>query len=216
MTPTCWPKPSSAAARLTVSDDLPTPPLPLATAITRVAGSSEIDFSGRAAAKLRRQRRLLVRAHHVEPQLDALHAGHAADVLGDLILERVPQRAAGDRERDRDGDIAPFDLDRADHVELGHGLAQLGVDHALERAQHLVAVNGHRGSVAAPPLPDEPEDDQVPRRIAVRPRHRHRSPCIVVETGAAHDREVVELPVEKRAADDDLPLRQRVRPAAAS
>ena len=45
--PTCWPSASSAAARLTVSEDLPTPPLPLATAITRVRGSSEIDFSGR-------------------------------------------------------------------------------------------------------------------------------------------------------------------------
>ena len=30
-----------------MSDDLPTPPLPLATAITRVEGSSEIDFGGR-------------------------------------------------------------------------------------------------------------------------------------------------------------------------
>ena len=47
ITPTCWPSWSSAAARLTVSDDLPTPPLPLAIAITRVRGSSEIDFSGR-------------------------------------------------------------------------------------------------------------------------------------------------------------------------
>ena len=52
ITPTCWPSSSSAAARLTVSDDLPTPPFPLAIAITRVRGSSEIDFSGRPPRSL--------------------------------------------------------------------------------------------------------------------------------------------------------------------
>src|SRR5262252_5034839 len=36
-TPTFWPAAASAAARLTVTDDLPTPPLPLATAYTRVS-----------------------------------------------------------------------------------------------------------------------------------------------------------------------------------
>src|SRR5271167_2960999 len=36
-TPTFWPEAASAAARLTVTDDLPTPPLPLATAYTRVS-----------------------------------------------------------------------------------------------------------------------------------------------------------------------------------
>ena len=36
-TPTLWPLAASAAARLTVMDDLPTPPLPLATANTRVS-----------------------------------------------------------------------------------------------------------------------------------------------------------------------------------
>src|SRR6266550_668667 len=36
-TPTFWPETASAAARLTVTDDLPTPPLPLATAYTWVS-----------------------------------------------------------------------------------------------------------------------------------------------------------------------------------
>src|SRR5689334_669080 len=36
-TPTFWPEAASAAARLTVTDDLPTPPLPLATAYTWVS-----------------------------------------------------------------------------------------------------------------------------------------------------------------------------------
>src|SRR3954471_12954621 len=43
-TPTRRPISENAAARLTVSDDLPTPPLPEATAITRVDGSSWIDL----------------------------------------------------------------------------------------------------------------------------------------------------------------------------
>src|SRR5215471_11095037 len=44
-TPTLRPCDDIAAARLTVSDDLPTPPLPEATAITRVVGSSWIALS---------------------------------------------------------------------------------------------------------------------------------------------------------------------------
>ena len=36
-TPTLRPCAASAAARLTVTEDLPTPPLPLATAYTRVS-----------------------------------------------------------------------------------------------------------------------------------------------------------------------------------
>src|SRR6266542_1616472 len=44
-TPTSRPSVESAAARLTASDDLPTPPFPETTAITRVAGSSWIVLS---------------------------------------------------------------------------------------------------------------------------------------------------------------------------
>src|SRR5947207_2949955 len=44
-TPTLWPSDDIAVARLTVSDDLPTPPFPDATAITRVVGSSWIALS---------------------------------------------------------------------------------------------------------------------------------------------------------------------------
>ncbi len=43
-TPTSRPSAASAAARLTESDDLPTPPLPEATASTRVFGESRMPF----------------------------------------------------------------------------------------------------------------------------------------------------------------------------
>jgi hypothetical protein len=60
-----------------------------------------------------------------------------------LVLEGGAQRAAGDRERDRDADVAAVDFDAADHVQLGHRAAQLGVDHAFERAQDRIAVRLH-------------------------------------------------------------------------
>jgi hypothetical protein len=49
-TPTFWPAAASAAARFTVTEDLPTPPLPLATAYTRVSDdgwANGISGSGR-------------------------------------------------------------------------------------------------------------------------------------------------------------------------
>ena len=49
-TPTSAPSSASAAARFAVSDDLPTPPLPEATAITRVDGSSDSLRSSPAGA----------------------------------------------------------------------------------------------------------------------------------------------------------------------
>ena len=41
-TPTVSPRAASAAARLAVTDDLPTPPLPLATASTRVVDGTSV------------------------------------------------------------------------------------------------------------------------------------------------------------------------------
>ena len=57
-----------------MSDDLPTPPLPLATASTRVVASTEMPLRplGDAAAELRRERGLLLGRHHVERERDAL------------------------------------------------------------------------------------------------------------------------------------------------
>ena len=42
ITPTRYPSAARAAARLTVTDDLPTPPLPLAIISTLVAGGMEV------------------------------------------------------------------------------------------------------------------------------------------------------------------------------
>ena len=86
-TPTFWPEAASAAARFTVTDDLPTPPLPLATAYTRVSEDgceNGISGSGPPAAQLRLQGPPLLVAHHVEFHADRGHAGHLADRRGDV------------------------------------------------------------------------------------------------------------------------------------
>ena len=55
-----------------------------------------------------------------------------------LILEAGPERAS--RDGQGDGHLgSPADQLRApDHVELDHGAAELGVDHALEPAHEIV------------------------------------------------------------------------------
>ena len=98
-----------------------------------------------AAAEARRQRRLLVGAHHVEVQLHRRNARDRADGALHLVLERRAHRAAGDGQRDRDLDRAvTVNDDIPHHVELGDGLVQLGIDHALERTQDRVALRCHR------------------------------------------------------------------------
>jgi hypothetical protein len=61
-TATLWPWAASAAARLTVTDDLPTPPLPEATAITRVVESSPQNDGFFSAACARPPRRRVTMA----------------------------------------------------------------------------------------------------------------------------------------------------------
>ena len=78
-----------------------------------------------------------------KPRSTTLHAWELAYGGLYLLLERVAQRAAGNGERDRHCDAPAVDLDVAHHVELRHGLAQLRVDHMLERAKDGIAVDGH-------------------------------------------------------------------------
>ena len=178
-TPTRSPRSTSAAAMLAVSVDLPTPPLPDATATTRVAGSSRILAArgGRRGAGSRA--RPSPRAHHVEVERDARDALDAADVPRDLVLEARPERAARHRERDRHVDVASArDDDVAHHLELGHGPLELGVDHELERLQDRVAVGviGQR-SLSAWPIraPGSPISRSASRCAAGLPVGRPRS-----------------------------------------
>ena len=68
-TPTDSPRAAIATARFTVTDDLPTPPLPEATQYTRVSEpgwANGISRLGRAAAQVLAQVGALLVAHHVE------------------------------------------------------------------------------------------------------------------------------------------------------
>ena len=70
----------------------------------------------------------------ITPKL-SVEAADARDVGEgrlDLLLERVAERAAGDREDDRERDDPVGDLDIPDHVELGDRPLELGVDDLLE------------------------------------------------------------------------------------
>src|SRR5439155_25010727 len=64
------------------------------------------------------------------------------------LLERVPQRTAGDGEDDRERNDAIVQLQIAHHVELGDRTLELRIDHLLERLQDLVAIDLHAASVA--------------------------------------------------------------------
>ena len=136
--------PENAAARFAESDDLPTPPLPLATASTRVPESTEIPGVRSLTPPRRRvgQRRLLLRRHDVEPELDLLDAVEREERLLDLLLEARAERAAGTVSAITTPTRPPSTADLAHHVELDHGAAQLGVVDALEGAQDLL-LRGH-------------------------------------------------------------------------
>ena len=73
-TPTFSPSAAIAAARFTVTEDLPTPPLPEATAYTRVSEPGLAKGTSRsacAAAQRGRQLLALLVAHHVQLDVDA-------------------------------------------------------------------------------------------------------------------------------------------------
>ena len=77
---------ASATARLTVTEDLPTPPLPLATPYTRVSDSGRakgISRSGSVAAQLGAQGGALLVVHHVERRPRRSGRPRPPDRLGD-------------------------------------------------------------------------------------------------------------------------------------
>ncbi len=163
-----------------MSVDFPTPPLPEATARTRVDGDSEIVFSARPPRRRDDQRGLLLRAHHVEAEPDRGDTLDRRDGPRHLLLERVPERAPGDGQRDRHGYRSRvLDEDVANHVELGHRLPDLGVDDLLERLQDRVAVRRMRSRVHQ--RSDRVGASEVPlrapRRARANPPPRAASEC---------------------------------------
>ncbi len=139
--PTRRPSLENAAARLTVSDDFPTPPFSGGDR-DHAGGRLELDrlvALRPPATQFAAERGPFLRAHHVEGKLHRRDSGDRADLAADLFLEGMSERASDDRQRDRDGDLTAADGQVAHHVELGDGLAQLGIDHPRERGEDHVA-----------------------------------------------------------------------------
>jgi len=83
----------------------------------------------------------LGRVHGAHHHVDRRHAGHAAHAPDDVLLDLAPQRAAGDREGHADADsTGGFHLYRADHPQIDHVVAELGVHHRLQRLEHGVGL----------------------------------------------------------------------------
>ena len=144
-TPTTLPVAANAAARLTVTELLPTPPLPLAMASTRHdSGTSVSGASSRAC-----QRALSitsVRSSEFISPHTMRHGGDAgvdADPRLDLALDVGAQRAATDRQLDADGDAAVgIDVDGGHHAERDDVGAELGIDDRPQHGEHVVTTRG--------------------------------------------------------------------------
>ena len=127
------PRAAIAAARFTVTLDLPTPPLPDATAYTRVSEpgcANGITGSAASPRSMLAQLGALLVAHHVEGDGDGSGTRHVGDrlghPLGDLGLLRARRRGQVDLDVHR---AVVGDRDALDHVELGDRAAEFRVDH---------------------------------------------------------------------------------------
>ena len=129
-----------------MSDDLPTPPLPDATAMTRQSRGRRMTLSRSVAPprSLVVERLALLGCHDAEVEDEAADAVDVGEGGLDLPLEGVAERAAGDREDDRERDDPVGDLDVPDHVELRDGPPELGVDDARKGGEDRVAARFHR------------------------------------------------------------------------
>ena len=154
--PTECPSAARATARLVVTVDLPTPPLPDDTRSGRVFEPAWANRTARTSAcpcawpcpavapgsPCRRLTKLLAVGvgHHGELEIDAGHAVERSDRLGDTLRgDLVAQRASGDREGDQDPDPAVVvQVDVAEHPEFDDRSVQLRVLDRTERIDDLL------------------------------------------------------------------------------
>ena len=206
--PTSCPSAASAAARLTVSDDLPTPPLPEATASTRVFGDELDALALDAAAQLRRQRGALVGRHHVEGSVTDATPGSAptCSATWSSKLERSGQPATVSAIVTRD--VAAVDREVADHVELGDGAPELRIDHAAERREDLF-VGGHSSEGSRLSRAGRPPAAGRARRFAAAATRERPTRSSGASPNGGASGSSMRAPARARAA-----ARRRCRPSA--
>ncbi len=143
-TPTVRPRRARATARFTVTELLPTPPLPEAMATTRAdSGTSVAGGSSRAIeAGPGHDRPLLVGVHHPGGHGDRPDPVEPAHVEVDVALDLGPQRAPGDGQGHLDLDLGTVDPDPGDHAEFDDVGAQLGIHDVAQRGADLLLRGG--------------------------------------------------------------------------
>ena len=154
-TPTRRPRAASAAARFTVTELLPTPPLPLDTASTRVVTGMVVSgaFSARVEAGPLHRGRLLLLGHLDPAHLHVGDAGEPVELRLDLAPDLGLERAAEGGERDvhRD-DAVGGDGHVVHHPEVDDARLELGVhdpaEHPADGVDASAAGAGARRSVA--------------------------------------------------------------------
>ena len=152
--PTTSPRRARATARFTLTEDLPTPPLPEATASTlvrrREVGRHRPVLGLEAC--LRHERGALALVHDAGADLDARRHPRAPSAGLDVGAQLISKRAGGDREGDLHPHASRLDLDRAHHAELDDVAAELGIDHpgrGPSGTSASVTLAGARRSVTA-------------------------------------------------------------------
>ena len=142
-TPTLCPSAASATARFTVTLDLPTPPLPEATAmIDGLRRERDLRRRGRAAA-VAPPRSCCTSASRCSGVIGVSRTStrstpsSGCTAAGDVLRDAVLQRTALDRDQDVDPDDVAVDLDVLQHPDVLDGPADLGVHDAPQRFADL-------------------------------------------------------------------------------
>ena len=149
-TPTVSPRAASAAARFTVTDDLPTPPLPLATASTRVVDDTSVGAACSRALKRARCMAADFCSLVISPYSTFTEVTPGRPRTFDSTSWRIcdPQRTPGGGERHLHHDVAVgADPDVVDHAQVDDRGVQLGVD---DPGQHAPDVVGRGRGTRAP------------------------------------------------------------------
>ena len=152
--PILRPLAASASARLAAVVDLPTPPLPEATATIvlhagheRLAGPGLSGPPARGRAPAARcggagAARMSLRGQHRGDRQDA---GQGLDRLLGRLAQRLEMRPALRVDLDREADMAVAHDEPRHHAQADDVLAAVGIEHAAQRVEHLGFGRGSGG-----------------------------------------------------------------------
>jgi len=152
--PTVRPRRARAIARLTVTDDLPTPPLPEGDG--QDSGGGRDGRLGRILAGLPagpgHDGGALGRVHGGDVNLHGAHPVQTPRPAPDVALDLGAQRAGGDGQCDVDHDLVAHYGDGTHHAQVDDGVSQFGVDDGAETLAHLLfSSQGWGGSIEVGP-----------------------------------------------------------------